>query len=100
MHKLLKFRFILFRLKYVITFLIFAVIIVFFDENNLIKRYRNARMIDEMETEIKQCKDEYKANSSRVYRLQTDPRYLEKIAREKYLMKKPNEDVYVIEEQQ
>jgi cell division protein FtsB len=52
-----------------------------------------------METEINAYKESYKANTSKVYRLQTDPRYLEKIAREKYLMKKPNEDIYVIQEE-
>jgi cell division protein DivIC len=87
------------RLKYVLTIAIFAVIIIFFDQNNLIKRYRNARQISEMETEINAYKESYKANTSKVYRLQTDPRYLEKIAREKYLMKKPNEDIYVIQEE-
>jgi cell division protein DivIC len=86
------------RLKYVITLTVFGVIIIFFDQNNLIKRYKNARMISDMTKEIQQCKANYRINSVKLRMLQTNPRYIEKIAREKYLMKKPNEDVFVFEE--
>jgi cell division protein DivIC len=87
------------RLKYVITLLVFAIIIIFLDENNLIKRFRNAQMINEMNAEISQCKANYRANTMRLHQLQTNPHYIERIAREKYLMKRPNEDVYVFEEE-
>lgn len=86
------------QLKYIITLVVFGVIIIFIDDNNLIKRYKNYRMIDEMQTEIVRCKTDARMNTMRLHRLQTDPRFIEKIAREKYLMKKPDEDVYVFEE--
>ncbi len=85
-------------LKYVITLAIFGVIIIFLDENNLVKRYNNAMTIDEMETDIEQCKNNYHSNTMRLHMLETNPHYIEKIAREKYLMKRPNEDVFVFEE--
>ena len=50
-----------------------------------------------MQDDIEQCKSNSKANSMKLHMLQTNPHYIEKIAREKYLMKKPNEDVYVFE---
>lgn len=84
-------------LKYIITLTIFGVLIIFLDENNLIKRFNNARTIDEMQDEIEQCKNNFKSNTMKLHMLQTNPHYIEKIAREKYLMKKPNEDVYVFE---
>ncbi len=84
-------------LKYIITLMLFGVIIIFLDENNLIKRFNNARTIDEMQDEIDQCKNDFKSNTLKLHMLQTNPHYIEKIAREKYLMKKPNEDVYVFE---
>lgn len=84
-------------LKYIITLMIFGVIIIFLDENNLIKRFNNARTIDEMQDDIEQCKNNFKSNTMKLHMLQTNPHYIEKIAREKYLMKKPNEDVYVFE---
>jgi len=84
-------------LKYIITLMLFGVIIIFLDENNLTKRFNNARTIDEMQDEIDQCKNDFKSNTMKLHMLQTNPHYIEKIAREKYLMKKPNEDVYVFE---
>lgn len=87
------------RFKYIITLVAFGVLIVFLDQNNLIKRFKNARQISDMQIEIEQCKAEYKANTMRLHMLQTNPRYIEKIAREKYLMKKPNEDIYVFEKE-
>jgi len=87
------------RLKYIVTLTVFGVIIIFFDQNNLIKRYRYARQIREMETEIQECKSNYNSNTMRLRMLQTNPRYIERIAREKYLMKKPDEDVFVIEKE-
>lgn len=85
-------------LKYIITLCVFVVFIVFLDENNLMKRIDNAETIDEMETDINQCKNNFHSNTMRLNMLRTNPHYIEKIAREKYLMKKPDEDVYVFEE--
>ena len=45
-------------LKYIITLMLFGVIIIFLDENNLTKRFNNARTIDEMQDEIDQCKND------------------------------------------
>lgn len=39
-------------------------------------------------------------NTKKLNELTTNPRSIEKVAREKYLMKKPNEDVYVIQEEE
>lgn len=85
------------KLKYIIALVAFGVIIIFLDENNLIKRYKNARNISSMENEIQQCKRDSAETTRRLYLLRSNPRYIEQIAREKYLMKKPNEDVFVVE---
>ena len=59
------------RRKYLITVVAFAVIIGFLDENSLTKRLNE---------------------------LNSNPDAIEQVAREKYLMKKPNEDIYVFED--
>ena len=41
---------------------------------------------------------EYEENTRRLNELAVDSGAIEKIAREKYLMKKPNEDIYVFQE--
>ena len=43
---------------------------------------------------------EYEENTERLNELSTNPEAIEQIAREKYLMKKPNEDIYVFDEEE
>lgn len=83
--------------KYIITLLAFAIIIVFLDENNLIKRFNYAQQINEMQDDIRKNKTEFRINTIKLHLLQTNPHYIEKLAREKYLMKKADEDIFVIE---
>ena len=41
---------------------------------------------------------DYEENTKRLNEISTNPDAIEQIAREKYLMKKPNEDIYVFED--
>ena len=41
----------------------------------------------------------YEEDTERLNELSTNPEAIEKIAREKYLMKNPNEDIYIFEEE-
>ena len=51
-----------------------------------------------MKEEIEKYRKEYEENTERLNELAVDSGAIERIAREKYLMKKPNEDIYVFEE--
>ncbi len=85
--------------KYLITLLIFGLIIgVLDDENSLITRAKHAREISELKAEIKQYRQQYEKDSKTLKEFTTSPDALEKVAREEYLMKKENEDIYVFEE--
>lgn len=86
------------RRKYLITVVAFAVIIGFLDENSLVRRLAYEREIIQLKEEIEKYRADYEENTRRLNELSTDPDAIEKIAREKYLMKKPNEDIYVFEE--
>lgn len=86
------------RRKYLITVVAFAVIIGFLDENSLYQRFAYEREIIQLKEEIEKYRADYEENTRRLNELSTDPDAIEKIAREKYLMKKPNEDIYVFEE--
>ena len=79
--------------KYLITIVAFLLIIGFLDENNLIRRFSHQREINELKSEIAKYKKQYEEDSKT-----TNPEVLEKVAREKYLMKKQNEDIYIFEE--
>ena len=84
--------------KYLITIFIFLLIIGVLDENSLIQRIRHWREIRELKSEINHYKKQYEESSETLKTLTSNPGELEKIAREKYLMKKENEDIYIFEE--
>jgi cell division protein FtsB len=86
----------LFRNKYFIVSLAFLVWMVFFDKNDLFSQYQYHHQL----SKLKQERDFYQKETLRVHQdldeLTTNKEKLEKFAREKYLMKKDNEDVFVI----
>jgi cell division protein FtsB len=69
---------------------------LFFDRNDLMLQYEYRTQLNNLQTE----KDFYASEIIQVKKdldeLTTNRTRLEKFAREKYLMKKENEDVYVI----
>ncbi len=85
------------RHKYLITILVFAVIIVFLDENSLWRRWSYEREADNMRDEIERYRKEYEESTEQLNELMVDSGVIERIARERYLMKKPNEDIFVFE---
>ena len=86
------------RRKYLITVVAFAVIIGFLDENSLFRRLGYARAISQLKEEIEKYRADYEENTKRLNELNSNPDAIEQVAREKYLMKKPNEDIYVFED--
>ncbi len=76
----------------------FAIIIGFLDENSIMHRVAYAREISHLQEEIQKYRNEYNESTKRLNELTTNPEAIEQIAREKYLMKKPDEDIYVFEE--
>ena len=83
--------------KYLITVLAFAAIIGFLDENSAIRRIGYTREISRLQSEIEKYRADYEENTKKLNELSCNPDAIEQIAREKYLMKKPNEDIYVFE---
>ena len=86
------------RRKYLITVVAFAVIIGFLDENSLFRRLAYEREISQLKEEIEKYRADYEENTNRLNELNSIPDAIEQVAREKYLMKKPNEDIYVFED--
>ena len=84
--------------KYLITVVSFLVIIVFLDENSLIQRAKHRQEIEALTNEIEKYRKQYEEDTETLKELMNDPDAMEKVAREKYLMKKPNEDVFIFEE--
>ena len=86
------------RYKYLVTLLIFGVIIIFLDENSAIRRLGYSREISRLNEEIGKYRKEYEESTLKLNELNSNPEAIEQIAREKYLMKKSNEDIYVFED--
>jgi cell division protein FtsB len=86
----------LFRNKYFLIFIAFVVWMIFFDKNDLFSQYQYHQEV----SKLKQERDFYRKETAKVSKdlneLTSDPQQLEKFARERYLMKKDNEDVFVI----
>ncbi|MDR1919483.1 MAG: septum formation initiator family protein [Tannerellaceae bacterium] len=65
-------------------------------DSNLYKHYTYTKQIHELEKEIKQHQEEIEANRKKLKDLQMNKEGLERFAREEYLMKKPDEDIFII----
>lgn len=82
--------------KYLLTTVAFIVWLVFFDSNNVIMQQDLKAKLQELQVEKKFYLDEIRRDSILTRQLQTDTAALEKFAREKYLMKKEGEDIFLV----
>ncbi|GAC1301307.1 MAG: septum formation initiator family protein [Mucilaginibacter sp.] len=82
--------------KFFLVSLAFLVWMIFFDKNDLFSQYQYHQQVSKLKLE----RDFYQKETAKVAKdldeLTSNPQKLEKFAREKYLMKKANEDVFVI----
>lgn len=76
--------------------LVFAVWVIFFDNNSLVNMIKLKGEINELENERDYYLDKIEKDNRRIQELKTNKKNLEKFAREQYLMKKKNEDIYII----
>ena len=81
---------------YVLVLTIFAVWMLFFDTNSLLIHRELRREIRKLEKQQEFLKEEIARDKEIIERL-SDPEELEKFAREKYYLKRKNEDIYLIE---
>jgi cell division protein FtsB len=82
--------------KFFLATAAFIIWMIFFDKNDLFSQYEYHQQL----SKLKQEQEFYKTQTAQVNKdldeLTSDKAKLEKFAREKYLMKKDNEDVFVI----
>lgn len=86
-----------FNNKYIIATLIFAVIIIFIDQYNLFFQIRNLRELNKAKKQVEYYETEIKNQQEVLDNLHKDSALMERIAREKYMMKRDNEVIYIIE---
>ena len=88
------------RNKYLILFLLFILWVVFIDDYNLINQSKIKNTVDDLKRQKEFYITEIKSDSIELYKLQNDPAEQERFAREKFLMKKENEDIFIIREKE
>lgn len=81
---------------YVITLLVFLVWMLFLDSNDLVSQYKLSNKLDNLETEKAYYQEKIEEVKKDREELLSNKELLEKFAREKYLMRKKTEDLYVI----
>lgn len=86
------------RHKYWIATGSFIAIIGFLDENSWMRRSKYEYEISVLKREIAKYRAEYEESTEKLNELTANPEAIERIARENYLMKKPDEDIYVFED--
>lgn len=82
---------------YILTLVGFVVWMTFFDSNDWINRFRMSRKLSELENEKMYYEQKIRDVEKDHKELMGTPELLEKFAREKYLMRRPGEDVFVIQ---
>ncbi|MGE0637314.1 MAG: septum formation initiator family protein [Bacteroidia bacterium] len=86
--------------KYVITILAFLLWMAIFDENNFVAQYKTRQKLKDLEKDKKYYTTEIANNKENLNELMSSMDNLEKFAREKYLMKRDNEDIFVFVEEE
>lgn len=85
-----------YRYRYAITLGFFFLWMMFFDRNNMLEQYKLRSQLNDLIDEKEYYLREMEKAQKEYDELFTNQESLEKFAREKYLMKKDNEDIFVI----
>lgn len=88
-----------FKNKYIVVSVFFMVWMLFFDHNNLFLHMQYRSELNELKQKKQYYLEEIEKTRRDVEMMKTNPSWKEKVAREQYLMKRDNEDLYLIKEQ-
>ncbi|MES2558379.1 MAG: septum formation initiator family protein [Bacteroidota bacterium] len=82
--------------KYLIASVVFVVYMIFADKNNVIEQYELQKQYTKIKREHRYYEEQIVNARKQQEELFGSDKNLEKFGREKYLMKRDNEDVFVI----
>lgn len=84
------------RNRYGATVLGLLAWITFFDRNDAWTTFKNSRELARMHEDKERYTEEIARTREQLHELSSDKQLLEKFARERYLMKRDNEDIFVL----
>lgn len=82
--------------KYFLSSLLFGLWMIFFDHNDVFQQSARSRELRDLEESKAFYEGQIRETAEELKKIEANNRALEKIAREKYMMKKDNEDLYII----
>ena len=83
-------------LKYIVVVVIGIAVVGFVDENSIWHHFTNKQRISELQDEIDMYNAQYQNDQAQIRKLDSDPKAIKKIARERYFMKADDEDILVL----
>jgi cell division protein FtsB len=86
----------IFKNKFLLTIILLGVWVALFDKNDIATQWELKQEVKTLQAERNYFANEIRDISSNLRELNTNPLTLEKFAREKYLMKRENEDVFIL----
>lgn len=86
----------IFTNKYLIAGITFAIWMLFFDRNDLSLQLKRVHELHKLQESEKVMDNKIADTKHELTLLKTNPETLEKYAREKFMMKKENEDLYIV----
>lgn len=84
------------RHKYLITLIVGILLVGIIDENSFRSLAVYQIRVQELQAQIDDYQKQFDGDSIRLSILLNDPKGAERIARERYLMKRPNEDIFIM----
>ena len=82
--------------KYIVVLVVGIMLIGFGGSNSVWSHLKNKIHINELKNEIEIYEDQYQHDQAQIHQLQSNPKAMERIARERYFMKTPDEDIFVL----
>jgi cell division protein DivIC len=84
--------------KYFLAVFVFAAIMLFFDKNDLFTQMARTRQLKQLQESRSYYMARISSEQKELDNLRSNPGTVERYAREKYLMKRENEDLFILSE--
>ena len=84
--------------RYFIVSVVFVVWMLFFDQRDYFQQKATAEELKKIQNSTKYYDDEINSTKSQLNNLQSNPTSIEKFGRERYLLKREGEELYLFED--
>lgn len=82
--------------KYFLVIVVCTLLIGVVGEDSVLKRVRLELQIEDLKDEIRKYEKQHEADSKQLQEIRSNPKAIERIARERYFMKADDEDIFVL----